>query len=92
MILPHFFDLNGVWAASPATEYLMAAVVMVMLSKEFDFLRNSRKVEIKQPVTLKITSEVTSKHETSASRNTVKTGNEECTGFIPFKHTEREAS
>lgn len=91
-ILPHFFDLNGVWAASPATEYLMAAVVMVMLSKEFDFLRNSRKVEIKQPVTLKITSEVTSKHETSASRNTAKTGNEECTGFIPFKHTEREAS
>jgi putative MATE family efflux protein len=87
-ILPHFFDLKGVWAASPTTEYLMTAVVMVMLSKEFKFLRNNRKVEVKKPVA----SNVASKHETPASRNMVKAGSEEGTGFIALRHADRETS
>ena len=39
-ILPVFFGLDGVWSASPATEYIMLVVVLVMLSKEFKFLRS----------------------------------------------------
>ncbi|MDQ1274598.1 MAG: hypothetical protein QG610_170 [Euryarchaeota archaeon] len=83
-ILPKFFDLNGVWAASPTTEYLMTVVVMVMLSKEFKFLRSSRKAEIKQPAD--------TKHTASVSRNGTKAGNEEGTGFIAFRHVDRDAS
>jgi len=79
-ILPQFFDLNGVWAASPATEYLMTAVVMVMLSKEFKFLGSSRKAE------------TNTKHATPASRSSVKAANEEGTGYITFRHAERETS
>jgi putative MATE family efflux protein len=44
-ILPVFFGLDGVWAASPATEYIMMLVVMGMLSKEFKLLRHDVKVE-----------------------------------------------
>lgn len=84
-ILPQFFDLKGVWAASPTTEYLMTAVVMIMLSKEFKFLRNSRKTEVKQPA-------INTKHAESASRSGVKAGNEESNGFITFRHADREAS
>ncbi|WP_243685343.1 MATE family efflux transporter [Methanosarcina barkeri] len=42
-ILPIFFGLDGVWAASPATEYIMMLVVVGMLSKEFKFLRHYAK-------------------------------------------------
>ncbi|HEY3362369.1 MAG TPA: MATE family efflux transporter [Methanosarcina sp.] len=47
-ILPIFFGLDGVWSASPTTEYIMALVALVMLSKEFKFLRNKAKAENKQ--------------------------------------------
>jgi len=42
-ILPLYFGLDGVWSASPVTEYIMLLVVLVMLSKEFEFLRNKKK-------------------------------------------------
>lgn len=42
-ILPSFFGLDGVWAASPAAEYIMMLVVLAMLSKEFKFLKNGKK-------------------------------------------------
>lgn len=48
-ILPGFFGLDGVWAASPVTEYIMMLVVLFMLSKEFKFLRQDAKIENKQP-------------------------------------------
>lgn len=84
-ILPQFFDLNGVWAASPTTEYLMTAVVMVMLSKEFKFLRSSEKAKLKQPAD--------TKHVASVSRSNAKAGNEEGKGYITYRHTEnRETS
>ncbi|WP_255334995.1 MATE family efflux transporter [Methanosarcina sp. KYL-1] len=41
-ILPLFFGLDGVWSASPATEYIMLLVVLVMLSREFEFLRGGK--------------------------------------------------
>jgi putative MATE family efflux protein len=41
-ILPLFFGLDGVWFASPATEYIMLLVVLGMLSKEFKFLRSGK--------------------------------------------------
>lgn len=88
-ILPQFFDLNGVWAASPATEFLMTAVVMVMLSKEFKFLRSSKKAEIKQPVDSKRVIPVS----TLVSRSNVKAGSEESKGFVTLRYVEnREAS
>jgi putative MATE family efflux protein len=84
-ILPRFFDLNGVWAASPTTEYLMTAVVMIMLSKEFKFLRNSKKVETRKPVD--------TKHAASVSRSNAKAGNEEGAAYITLRHAEnRETS
>ncbi|WP_269851541.1 MATE family efflux transporter [Methanosarcina horonobensis] len=86
-ILPQFFDLNGVWAASPATEYLMTVMVMIMLSKEFKFLRNSRKAEIR----VEIKKAVDTKHATSVSKSSVKAGSEEGVGFITLKHADREA-
>ena len=46
-ILPAFFGLDGVWAASPATEYIMAIVALAMLSKEFKFLRHGVKAKSK---------------------------------------------
>ncbi len=46
-ILPLFFDLKGVWAASPAAEYIMVLVVLTMLSKEFKILRSKNK-EVKE--------------------------------------------
>jgi Na+-driven multidrug efflux pump len=48
-ILPVFFGLDGVWSASPATEYIMMLVALVMLSKEFKFLRHNSKTENMQP-------------------------------------------
>jgi Na+-driven multidrug efflux pump len=79
-ILPQFFGLDGVWSAAPATEYIMLLVVLVMLSKEFKFLRSNEKTVIKQPAD--------TKHVVSVSRNIVKAGNEESTGFISFRHAE----
>jgi putative MATE family efflux protein len=47
-ILPIFFGLDGVWSASPVTEYLMMIIALVMLSKEFKFLKHNA-VENKHP-------------------------------------------
>jgi Na+-driven multidrug efflux pump len=44
-ILPLFFGLDGVWVASPATEYIMLLVVLGMLSKEFKFQRSGKAEE-----------------------------------------------
>ena len=41
-ILPSFFGLDGVWFASPVAEYIMAVVVLGMLSKEFTTLKNGK--------------------------------------------------
>lgn len=84
-ILPQFFGLNGVWAASPTTEYLMVMVVMVMLSKEFRFLRHSEKAESKQPPADK---KANKKCAMSVSRSGEKAGNEESKGFTTFRHAE----
>lgn len=43
VILPSFFGLDGIWSASPAAEYIMAVVVLGMLSKEFTFLEKGQK-------------------------------------------------
>jgi putative MATE family efflux protein len=83
-ILPQFFDLNGVWAAAPATEYLMTAVVLFMLSKEFKFLGSSKKAETRKPAD--------TKHATQVSRSSVKAASEEGTGYITFRHADRETS
>jgi len=42
-ILPKYFGLNGVWAAAPATEYIMLVIVLAMLSKEFKLLKKEKK-------------------------------------------------
>jgi putative MATE family efflux protein len=39
-ILPSLLDLNGVWLATPAAEFLMFLVVIGLLWKEFGFLKN----------------------------------------------------
>ena len=39
-ILPSLLDLNGVWLATPAAEFLMFLVVLGLLWKEFGFLKN----------------------------------------------------
>ncbi|WP_410509420.1 MATE family efflux transporter [Methanosarcina hadiensis] len=39
-ILPIFFGLDGVWYASPVSEYIMLVMVLGMLSKEFKSLKN----------------------------------------------------
>jgi putative MATE family efflux protein len=80
LILPHFFDLKGVWAASPATEYLMTVVVIVMLSKEFRFLRSNRKA--RKPANANF----------NPSSGRLKAGDEEGTGYIILRHSDREAS
>ncbi|MDQ1252355.1 MAG: hypothetical protein QG646_1476 [Euryarchaeota archaeon] len=41
-ILPSFLGLDGVWFASPVAEYIMAVVVLGMLSKEFTTLKNGK--------------------------------------------------
>lgn len=43
-ILPLFFGLNGIWSASPASEYIMTLAVFGMLSKEFKFLKECKTV------------------------------------------------
>jgi putative MATE family efflux protein len=39
-ILPYLLDINGVWLATPAAEFLMFLVVIGLLRKEFGFLKN----------------------------------------------------
>jgi len=46
-ILPSAFGLDGVWAASPATEYLMFVVVLGLLFREFKFLKHGN-AELKE--------------------------------------------
>ncbi|AKB74903.1 Multi antimicrobial extrusion protein (Na(+)/drug antiporter), MATE family of MDR efflux pumps [Methanosarcina lacustris Z-7289] len=79
-ILPRFFGLDGVWSAAPATEYIMMVVVLVMLSKEFEFLRNNGKAIVKPKDT---------KHVVSVSRNNVKAGSEESKGFVTFRQVDK---
>lgn len=43
-ILPSLLDLNGVWLATPAAEFLMFLVVLGLLWKEFGFLKNGKTV------------------------------------------------
>ena len=80
-VLPRFFGLDGVWSAAPATEYIMMVVVLVMLSKEFEFLRNNGKAGTGQPKD--------TKHVVSVSRNNVKAGSEESKGFVTFRHADK---
>ncbi|AKB18595.1 MULTISPECIES: MATE family efflux transporter [unclassified Methanosarcina] len=80
-ILPRFFGLDGVWSAGPATEYIMMVVVLVMLSKEFEFLRNNGKPGTGQPKD--------TKHVVSVSRNNVKAGSEESKGFVTFRQVDK---
>lgn len=80
-ILPVFFGLDGVWAASPATEYIMMLVVLVMLSKEFKLLRHDAKVE--------------SRHSAGATKvlpvvgNSGKADIEESSRFVTFRPAEK---
>jgi Na+-driven multidrug efflux pump len=79
-ILPVFFGLDGVWFASPATEYIMTLVALIMLSKEFKFLRHNAKTENKQPVGTKQT--------LSVVRSTGKAEAEENSRFVTFRPAE----
>jgi len=80
-ILPVFFGLDGVWAASPATEYIMMLVVLVMLSKEFKLLRHDAKVE--------------SRHSAGTTKvlpvvgNSGKADIEESSRFVTFRPAEK---
>ncbi|PAV11553.1 MATE family efflux transporter [Methanosarcina spelaei] len=47
-ILPSLLDLNGVWLATPAAEFLMSLVVIGLLWKEFGFLKNGVTVSEKR--------------------------------------------
>ena len=80
-ILPRFFGLDGVWSAAPATEYIMMVVVLVMLSKEFKFLKNNGKAGTGQPKD--------TKRVVSVSRNNVKAGSEESKGFVTFRQVDK---
>ncbi len=80
-ILPAFFGLDGVWSASPVTEYIMALVTLVMLSKEFKFLRHNAKAEDKQSVSTKKALPVV--------KNTGKAEVEENSRFVTFKPAEK---
>ncbi|MDR7667122.1 MATE family efflux transporter [Methanosarcina sp. Z-7115] len=89
-ILPVFFGLDGVWAASPAAEYIMLLVVLVMLSKEFKFLRHNGKTGNKQSTDKKYIGSVPGNNGIrSVSRNDVKTGNEENSRFVTFMPAEK---
>jgi hypothetical protein len=56
----------------------MLLMVLVMLSKEFKFLRSNGKAGTGQPKD--------TKHVVSVSRNNVKAGSEESKGFVTFRH------
>ncbi len=96
-ILPIFFGLDGVWSASPATEYIMTLVVLVMLSKEFKFLRrhsskpeNKRPVSIKQPSVSTKQLSVSTKQSSPANSHSEKTDFEENSRFVNFKLAEKK--
>ncbi|AAM06073.1 TPA: MATE family efflux transporter [Methanosarcina acetivorans] len=99
-ILPLFFGLDGVWSASPVAEYFMVILVMVMLSKEFRFLRESAKAVTGKPADLKTNAKANirastkaeAKYAPSVSRSSVKAGSKESTGFVAFKHAENAES
>ncbi len=80
-ILPIFFGLDGVWAASPATEYIMMLVVMGMLSKEFKLLRHYAKAEPMQSAD--------TKKALQAVINSGKTDVEENPRFVTFRPAEK---
>lgn len=81
-ILPFFFGLDGVWAASPATEYIMMLVILGMLSKEFKLLRRDAKVESKHSVGTKKALPVV--------RNSGKADVEENPRFVTFRPAEKK--
>ncbi|HHV25103.1 MAG TPA: MATE family efflux transporter [Methanosarcina sp.] len=82
-ILPIFFGLDGVWSASPVTEYIMTLVVLVMLSKEFKFLRrHSAKTENKR--------QASTKPPSPAGSNSGKTEIEEKSRFVNFRPAEKK--
>jgi putative MATE family efflux protein len=80
-ILPIFFGLDGVWSASPVTEYLMMIIALVMLSKEFKFLKHNA-VENKHPA---------GKNQAlTVIRQIGKTEVEENSRFVKFKPAEKK--
>ncbi|HWQ48619.1 MAG TPA: MATE family efflux transporter [Methanosarcina sp.] len=79
--LPIFFGLDGVWAASPATEYIMMLVVLGMLSKEFKLLRHDEKAKSRQLTGTKKALPVV--------RNSGKADVEENPIFVTFKPAEK---
>lgn len=81
-ILPIFFGLDGVWAASPATEYIMMLVVMGMLSKEFKLLRNYAKAEPRHSAG--------TKKALPLVRNSGKPDVEENPRFVTFRPAEKK--
>ena len=80
-ILPTFFGLDGVWFASPATEYIMMLVVLFMLSKEFKLLRQNTRAENKQPPG--------TKHILPVVRYSEKVEVEENSRFVTFRPAEK---
>lgn len=81
-ILPFFFGLDGVWAASPVTECIMMLVALGMLSKEFKLLRRDAKVESKHSVGTKKALPVV--------RNSGKADVEENPRFVTFRPAEKK--
>ena len=80
-ILPIFFGLDGVWAASPTTEYIMMLVVLGMLLKEFKLLRHAAKAEPRQSAGTKKALPVV--------RNSGKADVEENPRLVTFKPAEK---
>ncbi|RXA19866.1 MATE family efflux transporter [Methanosarcina sp. MSH10X1] len=80
-ILPVFFGLDGVWSASPATEYIMIVVALIMLSKEFRFLRQNAKAENKPPAG--------AKKALPGVRQSEKAEVEENSRFVTFRPAEK---
>jgi len=81
-ILPVFFGLDGVWSASPATEYIMMLVALVMLSKEFKFLKHNAMAKNKQH-------SAGTKQALSVVRNSGKIGVEESSRLVTFRPAEK---
>lgn len=79
--LPVFLGLDGVWAASPVTEYIMMLVAMGMLSKEFKLLRHDAKAKSRQSAGTKKALPVV--------RNSGKAGVEENPRFVTFRPAEK---
>ncbi|WP_292387586.1 MATE family efflux transporter [Methanosarcina sp. UBA5] len=80
-ILPVFFGLDGVWAASPVTECIMMLAALVMLSKEFKLLRHDAKAKSRQSAG--------TKKALSVVRNSGKADVEENPRFVTFSPAEK---